>query len=684
MEQRAFRDVPETEEKAAFPVTPRAVLVGAAMVGLLAAINPYLAFVSRTWSVGSGSLLNSPVFILFLLVVLNTLLVRIGPGRAFTRGELLTVYGMLIVSIGLAMQGGLPYIVSATTYPFYMATPSNAWEHMVWPYVPLFLRLNMPEAVTWFWEGLPEGTGVPWAAWWTPMLAWGSFTLALMAAVFSLGALMRKDWIERQRLTFPLVDVPLAIAGDEARPSLKDSILNNRVFWIGFAIPALFVTLGWFHVLFPSVPSPQIYSIEVNRYFAGMPLPWSVLSGDDGIKVSIIFPVIGISCLLPAEVSLSLWVFYLLFQVQMLTWASFGVAESGGTAAIAINPRNFISFQEAGGFLALTAVTIWQSRRALRAAWLSLIGRARGFDYAQPRPTPSEVEGREEDDPYAAMAGRSALLIFAAANGFMFWWAARAGMSWWSFAAILGVFYAVLVGASRLVAAGGVMYVDTGFFPKGLLLHTIGAIPIRPAALTMYTYLSVIFMYDPMNLALPQMMNSFKLVHSARLRGRVFSAAAFVAIAVIFAVGIPALLKVIYARGATALPNWPFTSYPQWGFGELDATLRVPEPANNWLRLAVVLGAGFTLLLVWLHTQFVWWPVSPVGFLIASSYETNRSLWVNVFIAWALTTAIRRYGGLRLFRSFRPAFLGLVLGQYLPSGVFAILSSIFGITQAAG
>ena len=657
----------DTDPRPARAVTPRAVLVGAIAVGVLGAINPYLAFVSRTWSVGSGSLLNSPVFILFLLVVLNTLLVRLCPGRAFTRGELLTVYGMLIVSVGLAMQGGLPYIVSATTYPFYMATPSNAWEHMVWPYVPLFLRPDTPEAVTWFWEGLPEGVGVPWAAWWTPMLAWGSFTLALMAAVFGLGALMRKDWIERQRLTFPLVDVPLAIAGDEARPSLKDSILNNRVFWIGFAIPALFVTLGWFHVLFPSVPSPQLYSIEVNRYFAGMPLPWSVLSGDGGIKVSIIFPVIGISCLLPAEVSLSLWVFYLLFQVQMLTWASFGVAESGGTAAIAINPRNFISFQEAGGFLALTVVTIWQSRRALRAAWLSLIGRA-----------------REEDDPYAALTGRSALLIFAAANGFMFWWAARAGMSWWSFAAILGVFYAVLVGAARLVAAGGVMYVDTGFFPRGLLLYTIGALPIRPAALTMYTYLSVIFMYDPMNLALPQMMNSFKLVHSARLRGRVFSAAAFVAIAVIFAVGIPALLKVIYARGATALPNWPFTSYPQWGFGELDATLRVPEPANNWLRLAVVLGAGFTLLLVWLHTQFVWWPVSPVGFLIASSYETNRSLWVNVFIAWALTTAIRRYGGLRLFRSFRPAFLGLVLGQYLPSGVFAILSSIFGITQAAG
>jgi hypothetical protein len=643
MAQPALRDSPGVEEKVAFPITPRAVLVGAFGVGLLGAINPYLAFVSRTWDVGSGSLLNSTVFVLFLLVLLNTLLVRVWPGRAFSRGELVTVYGMLIVSVGLAMQGGLPYIVSATTYPFYLATPENRWEHMIWPQIPLFLRFRSPEPVTWFWEGLPEGASIPWAAWWTPMLAWGSFTLALMGGMFSLGALMRKDWIERQRLVFPLVDVPLAITGDGPKPSLAGSILNNRIFWIGFSIPALFVTLEWFHILYPSVPSPQIYSIEVNRYFAGMSLPWSVLSGDSGIKVSIIFPV------------------------QMLTWASFGVAESGGTAAIAINPRNFISFQEAGGFIALTAATLWQSRKALRAAWMGWVARA-----------------RDESDPYAPLGGRWALLVFAVTNGFMFWWAAKAGMSWWSFAAIIGMFYAVLVGASRLVAAGGVMYVDTGFFPRGVVLYTVGAVPLKPVALTMCTYLSVIFMYDPMNLAMPQMMNSFKLAHSARLRGRAFSFAVLVAITVMLCAGIPALLKVIYSRGATALPHWPFTSYPEWGFGELDATLRVPEPASNWLRLALVLGAAFTLLLVWLNATFVWWPLSPVGFLIASSYETNRSLWLNVFIAWVLTTLIRRYGGLRLFRSFRPALLGLVLGQYLPSGVFAIISSIFGITRPIG
>jgi len=654
-------------ERPVAAITPRAVVIGAVAVATLGLINPYLAFVNRTWNVGSGSLLNSTVFVLFLLVALNTLLIRVWPGRSFTRGELLVVYGMLIVSVGLAMQGGLPYIVSVTTFPFYRASPGNQWEHLILPYIPLFMRLNSLEYVSWFWEGSPAGSGVPWGAWLVPMAAWGSFTLALMLAMFSLGALLRKDWIERQRLAFPLVDVPLAITGDDERPSLRSSILSNRVFWIGFGVPAAFVTLEWLHMLYPNVPSPQLYAIEVGRYFAAKGLPWSVLAGSDGVRVSIIFPVIGITCLLPAEVSLSLWLFYVLFQVQMLVWASFGVAEEGGTAALAISPRTFIAFQEAGGFLAISAVALWQSRQALKAAWLQLAGREKA-----------------PEDAYAPMSGRWALLLFGATNAFLLWWVMQAGMSWWSFVAIMGVFYAVLIGASRLVAAGGVMFVDTGFFPRQVVLRTIGAHPLGPPSLAMYTYLSIVYMYDPMNLAMPQMMNSFKLVHSGRLRGTMFTWAAIAALVAMIAFGMPALLSMIHGEGAAALSRWPFTSYPQWGFGELDASLRSPDVPDNWLRLALVLGASFTFLLVWLHTHFVWWPVSPVGFLIASSYETNRSLWVNVLIAWMLTTLVRRYGGLRLFRTFRPAFLGLVLGDYLPRGFFAILSSIFGITQPGG
>jgi hypothetical protein len=191
-------------------------------------------------------------------------------------------------------------------------------------------------------------------------------------------------------------------------------------------------------------------------------------------------------------------------------------------------------------------------------------------------------------------------------------------------------------------------------------------------------------MYDPMNLPLPQAMNSYKLLHSAKVRAKAFPWIGLLAVAVILAVGLPAILKVIYSEGASTLARWPFTSYPSWAFGELAATFRSPEMPDNWLRVAILAGAGIMGGLIWLHSRFLWWPVSPVGFLIASAYETNRSLWANLFIAWAVTTLIKRYGGLRLYRTLRPAFIGLVLGQFLTQGALAVISSIFGIKLPAG
>jgi hypothetical protein len=647
--------------RAADAITVRAVLCGGLSAAALVLINPHLAFISRTWSVGDGSLLSSPLVVLFAFVLLNGLLLRLWPGTAFTRGELIVIYGMLIVSVGFSMEGGAPYLVSATTYPFYMAQPENGWQHSIWPHIPTWLRLGTPEANVWFWEGLPPGAGVPWAAWARPLMAWGSFTLALMAGMYCLGALMSRDWIERQRLAFPLVDVPLAITGEGATPSLRQSILNNRVFWLGFAVPASLSLLGWLHRLFPSVPAVQLYALQVGRYFSGMGLPWSALSS---MQISILFPIIGIGCLLPGEVSLSLWLFYVLYLLQLLVWGSFGVAEEGGTAAVAIEPRSFIGMEEAGGFIALTVVLLYQSRRTIGAAIGSLIGRA-----------------PEEPNPSGPLAGRWAVAGFCGANAFMVWWAMRAGMSWWSFALLLGLFYAVLVGASRLVCAGGVMFIDTGFFPRRVVMRAIGAAPIGVPSLTMYTYLSVIFMYDPMNLAMPQLMDSFKLLQAGRLRGGRWPLAALLALLAVLVAGIPALLWVVYHHGASSLSRWPFYSYPQWAFGELDSSLRAPEAPDNWSRLALAVGAGFMLLLVWLHGNFVWWPLSPVGFLIASAYETNRSLWSSVLLAWALTTLIRRYGGLKLYRAMRPAFLGLVLGEYLMRAALAALSSLLGQTQ---
>jgi len=645
--------------RATFPITARAVVVGGACVSLLAIINPELAFVSRTWNTGVGSLLQSAIFVLFMLVALNGVLLRRAPRLAFSRGELLVIYGMLIVSVGFTIWGGMPFILSGINYPFYFDTPSYDWEHRIFQYIPTWLRPTTNAAIIDYWEGNP-GAGVPYAALIMPLLAWSSFTLALMVAMFCLGSLLRRDWIERQRLAFPLVDVPLAITGDREHPTLRASFLSSPIFWIGFAIPASLSLLGWINRLVPSVPAPNLWAIPVGSYFSSMGLPWNVLSD---VRVTIIFPIIGVSCLIPSEVALSLWFFYLLFNVQMLVWASFGVAE-GTASSVNINPRLFAGFEEAGAFFALIGLILFQSRHTLRAAWLELIGRA--------RPDP---------DPYSPLSGRGAILGFLGANLFLFAWVFKFGASLWAFAAMLVVYYVILIGASRLVSAAGVMSTDTGFYPRWILGRTLGAAPLGEPALVFFAYFTSMFTFEPDNLAMPQMLQSFKLLHAGKVRARWFPLAASLAMVLLLATGIPALLNVLYYHGANNLGTWPFVADSRWGFNEMNNGLRFPEAPDNWLRFALLLGAGVMLGLTWLHTRFLWWPIHPLGFLIGSSWGNNYKLWTNALIAWLLTTLIRRYGGLSLYRALRPAFLGLILGQYLTDGILAILSAVFGLNR---
>src|SRR5579871_2373901 len=95
---------PETKTRG---VTARAVTLGALLI-------PFNAFwIVRLERVMFGpypstiSLFANVVFLLFVLVGLNTLCLRVAPRLAFSQGELLTLYTMLAISTGLAGLDGL-------------------------------------------------------------------------------------------------------------------------------------------------------------------------------------------------------------------------------------------------------------------------------------------------------------------------------------------------------------------------------------------------------------------------------------------------------------------------------------------------------------------------------------------------------------------------------------------------
>jgi len=642
------------------PITFRALRVGTITVALLSVLMPYLGAVTHTWDPGGSALPATSVVTLFALVLLNGALVRVLPRLALTRVELLITYAMTIMVSQFLYKGGMPFITGATTFAFYMATPANDWQHRIWPLIPPWLQVGNMQAATWYWEGVPAGRGVPWGAWTWPVLGWGSFTVALMGSFFCLAAILNRDWIERQRLAFPLAAIPLAMTGDDEHPRVGVSILRSRLAWIGFAIPAVFALMDWLHMLYPSVPqTPMEY--DVGRALSGMGLPWNVLSGDSGIHFSLVFAYIGIAYLLPAEVSLSLWLFYALYRFQQLVWASFGVTQQG-YGGVAINPQTFIGMEEAGGFIALSAVVLYQSRHTFRRAWRGIVDRS-------------------ESDPRDPVPVHWALVGLVGSCAFMVWWGMQTGMPLWPFLLVMGLFCTTMIGVTRLVAAAGTTHVDPGLAPRHVILHTIGAGPIGPVSVTMIGYFSSIYMYDPRITLMAQAMNGFKLLQTGRIEGRRFPWAAALAVFTMLAIGFPTMIWIAYHYGALTLPDWPVASPSRGMFEEIDSSLRSPEAPDNYLRAALGIGVVFMGAMTFMHSRFIWWPISPVGFLIGSGWSTDRFVWSNALIGWALNTLIQRYGGLKLYRTLRPLFIGMVIGGYVPGGAFALISTIFGIRQ---
>ena len=61
------------------------------------------------------------------------------------------------------------------------------------------------------------------------------------------------------------------------------------------------------------------------------------------------------------------------------------------------------------------------------------------------------------------------------------------------------------------------MFIAWDRAPRAVAVGMLGAGSVGPATLVMYAYMNGIYMDDPYNLPMPQMMNSFKLVRREKM-----------------------------------------------------------------------------------------------------------------------------------------------------------------------
>ena len=221
-----------------------------------------------------------------------------------------------------------------------------------------------------FFEGTPVGetVRVPWDRWARPLATWGAFILLYYLATFFLTGILRKQWVDVERLIFPLARVPMEMTEGSDGPGLLPAIFRNHAFQFGVVVSLLF-GLARMAPVFMGAATGWTPSYWVQNLLWGTPIEQIQIGG------VFVYPMaIGFAFLVPADVALSVWFFFLFTRMELLTAGWMGQPITNGT----FSP--FMAWQQAGAFIIFTIMTFWAARRHLAAVVRKAFTRAPQVD----------------------------------------------------------------------------------------------------------------------------------------------------------------------------------------------------------------------------------------------------------------------------------------------------------------
>ncbi len=638
-------------------VTLRAALIGLAFVAGFAFLIPYLSDIKSGPDIGLSPVPAAAMYALFIVLgPINGFLIWRSRRRGLTRSEVLTVYTMVAATAAISTVGYATFVTVMVTASQYFASPENRWTVLVQPHISTWLQLASPEAIRWFWEGIPEKQPIPWAEWQRPLLAWGAIALCIYAGSFSLMSLVRRDWIEGQRLAFPLAQIPLETVGYRGTPGT--SLLRQRMFWIGFAIAFGYGMLGLLNRYLPAVPYAAM-SWPIGRVFDEREMPFGMLNR---IEFNLSWSSIGIMCLLPVEVSLSLWLFHVLYYAQLIALAALGFLGSGVGYS-----SGFFGYQTGGALVGFGVFVLYQSRRAIVNAIASW------WDAS-----------RREHDPLELLKPRYALVGLLASTLGVCLIAGAAGAQSSRLLILLFLFYTTALSLTRVIAAAGTNHVECGPQIRYLLDSGFGNVGVRPATFALLNPMDAIFMTEFKVSFMHYAANDMKIFHASRLRGTSVVLVLAAAVVLMVALGPIGRIWSGYASGPMRLDSWVYDGVPRWEFGDMVEMLRNPQPADRIGVLAMGSGAAIACALAALQMSVGWWRLSPVGFLLQGGWGINALIWANALVGWAIVNIAYRLGGLKLYHHLRPSFFGLFLGGSASGLISSMILLMSGGGRTAG
>ena len=617
---------------------------GALFIGLGSTYNDLIIKGSR---LAIWNLTPAAYFLFFVLVaIVNTALRLVHPRLALRRGELAVAFFLILLANTMTGRGFSEMVLPVITGAYYYATPENNWTEVVLPFLPDWHVPQGRDVIRGFYEG-NAAAEVPWEAWLLPLFHWLVFALALFLAMVCLMVIVRRQWVEHERLVYPMVQLPLAMIGEVGRAATVKPLFRNVVMWLGFSIPFVLGSINALHNYFVFIPT-------VSLSF------WSFsLFGMLDIGLRIDPSIMGFAYFIPQNVAAGLMFFWMLNQLQQgLSDAVgfWGRDDSMGAYSAYTDPM--IVHQAMGSMIVLVLGILWVGRRHLRAVWNKAL---RGD---------SEVDDSDEIISY-----RTAVLGTVVSFAAMGVWLWQTGIPPLHVLLLLFGSFVVFMTLTRVVAQGGVAAIFPPTNGPDFVVSAVGASALGPRGLAGLA-LSHAWTVDTLILMMSACANGLKLITEVAPanRRRLFGGiVAVIILTVAGSIGLNVYLG--YKYGGINLD--PLSEIPIYPYGYfMEKNILSPEGPNvsGWIHKGI--GAAIMTGLMLAQHRWVWWPFHPLGFPVSCVF---RTMFFSVFFGWVLKTVTLRYGGLSLFIRMKPFFLGLILGEAVVGGTWVVIDYFTGM-----
>ncbi|MHB9023369.1 MAG: DUF6785 family protein [Armatimonadota bacterium] len=508
---------------------------------------------------------------------------------------------------------------------------------------------------------------IPLRQWGQAAFAWTLLVGALFLGFFGLNVLMRRQWLEYERLSFPQVLLPRELFTEEtdARGRPYRPLFRSKAMWAGFILVLVLATLRGLHYYFPSVPVPVPGYLEpiLTSNFFTHPLLKAYF---EKLPIAFWFFFFSITLLVETDILLSMWLTAVLFQFLYVLGKAFNLERHAGY------PWDWQ--QNIGAFIAYALLAMIIGRKHLTQVFRHLIGRAR-------------MDERGEIVSY-----RTAALMVIGSLALLIAWGLWTRMGW--FTSLLFFGFVLICGftASKIRAEAGPAFAY--WFPYYMLgfMGAMGGFAAYGSTGMLIVTICGGFMGTSCFLHLaPVQLEALELGRRLRVRLRDIGSALVIGVLGGLFIGGFVFLAWLYGFGADRMPVDYYNYY--WyvrGFAEsaqnadrafLAGTLHtIKENApldviHNIDARGIGIGVVVTALLTALRSALTWFPLHPLGYVLATTFY-SKSFCYMLFLAWAVRKIAQRLGGAHAIRRGVNPF---AIGMFLGGAASIILMDIIGL-----